>query len=185
MRATDILMSEHRRIERVLDAMEKAADHLGRGGAVRPEFFLEAAEFIAGFADGLHHHKEEDILFPALVRAGLPGEAGPVAVMLVEHEQGRRLTAQLRAAATRLAGGDAAAAGPLGAAVRGYTGLLRDHIAKEDHVLFPMAGQVLSAGDESQVDGQFARAEQEENGGAAARFLALADALVSEAASLA
>ena len=52
MQATDILMQEHRVIERVLDALETAAVALERARPVRPAFFLEAADFIAGFADG-------------------------------------------------------------------------------------------------------------------------------------
>src|SRR5665647_2426724 len=65
MRATEALMQEHRVIERVLDALEIAASHLERERPVRPGFFLEAADFIAGFADGCHHRKEEGVLFGA------------------------------------------------------------------------------------------------------------------------
>src|SRR5450756_440878 len=65
MKATEVLMQEHRVIERVLDALETAANHLDRGHPVRPGLFLEAADFIAGFADGCHHRKEEGVLFGA------------------------------------------------------------------------------------------------------------------------
>ena len=75
MKASEILMQEHRLIERVLDALEIAAGHLERSHAVAPAFFLEAADFIAGFADGCHHRKEEGVLFGAMIESGVPSGA--------------------------------------------------------------------------------------------------------------
>jgi hemerythrin-like domain-containing protein len=99
MEATQILMDEHRVIERVLGALEAVAARMSSGASVRAEFFLEAADFIAGFADGCHHRKEEGVLFPALEAAGIPRAGGPVGVMLAEHEEARAITRGLRAAA--------------------------------------------------------------------------------------
>jgi hemerythrin-like domain-containing protein len=73
------------------------------GEQVNPAVFTAAADFIKGFADGCHHKKEEGIFFPAMQAAGAPAEGGPVSVMLAEHEQGRRLAGDMRAAAYRLA----------------------------------------------------------------------------------
>ncbi len=43
MQATEILMSEHRVIERVIAALESAANQLDEGQPLRPGFFLDAA----------------------------------------------------------------------------------------------------------------------------------------------
>jgi len=75
------------------------------------------------------------VLFERMVAAGLPREVGPIAVMLAEHEQGRAFTRGMRAAAERLAAGDAAAARDVVANARGYAALLRQHIQKEDGIL--------------------------------------------------
>jgi hemerythrin-like domain-containing protein len=185
MRATDVLMEEHRLIERVLEALETAADALDRKQPVRPGFFLEAADFMAGFADGCHHHKEEGVLFDAIVASGLPAEEGPIPVMLMEHEQGRAFTRDLREAARRLADGDAAASRQVVANARGYAALLRDHIMKEDEVLFPMADELLTAERHDQVLEGFARIARENAKEAGdRRFLSLAEALAEEAAAL-
>jgi len=183
MRAITVLMDEHRVIERVLDALEAAAGGLERGQAVRPGFFLDAAEFIAGFADGCHHHKEEDVLFGAIVASGMPADQGPIPVMLMEHERGRAFTRNIRDAARRLAAGDAGAARQVVANAKGYVALLRDHIAKEDEVLFPMADGLLSEERHEQVLQDFARIEREDaKAGAHERFLALAETLEREVA---
>lgn len=183
MEATDILMSEHRVIERVIASLEAQADKLAAGHAVRPGFFLDAASFIKGFADGCHHRKEEGVLFEAMVGAGLPRQVGPVGVMLVEHEQGRAFTRGMRAAAERLAGGDASAAAAVVANARGYAALLRQHIQKEDGILFPMADQVIPAGQHAAVAAGFEHVEHVETGaGVHEKYLALAEALEREAA---
>jgi hemerythrin-like domain-containing protein len=185
MKAIDVLMQEHRTIERVLDALEIAAGHLERSRPVRPAFFLEAADFIAGFADGVHHRKEEGVLFGAMIESGVPSGDGVIDMMLSEHEQGRAFTRALRDAARRLQDGDAAARTQVVSSVRGYVALLRDHIAKEDEMLFPMAGELFSpARLESLMEG-FERVEREETGaGAHAAFLALATKLEREAREL-
>ena len=110
MEATNILIDEHRVIERVLVVLESAASRLGSDQMVRPGFFIDAAEFIKGFADGCHHKKEEGVLFPAMEAAGVPRAGGPIGAMLADHEAGRVFTRNMRAAAERLASGDKLAA---------------------------------------------------------------------------
>lgn len=180
MEATKVLMEEHRVIERVLAALETAALRLRSGEAISPAIFLQAAEFIKGFADGCHHKKEEGVLFPAMQAVGVPREGGPIGVMLAEHHEGRELTSAMRAAAERLAGGDAAARAELAQAALDYVALLRQHIAKEDNVLFRLAEQVLQGPAQAEVSQAFERVEHEETGeGVHERFLELAASIES------
>lgn len=44
--------------------------------------------FLKEFADRCHHGREEGILFPALVNAGIPEQSGPIGVMLAEYVEG-------------------------------------------------------------------------------------------------
>ena len=183
MKATEILMSEHRVIERVVAAMDQAALRLEGGETVRPEFFLDAAEFVKGFADGCHHMKEEQVLFQAMVENGLSTREGPVAAMLSEHEQGRAFIRQLREAALRLQAGDRSAASDVTRSARGYAALLQQHIQKEDLVLFPMADRVIPQEQYDDVFEGFERVEHEETGeGVHEKYLAMAEALEKELA---
>ena len=78
MKATDILNDEHQLIQRVLDALERGAARLRAGEKISAAFFLDAADFIRGFADGAHHRKEEGVLFEALLQHGFSRvHAGP------------------------------------------------------------------------------------------------------------
>jgi hemerythrin-like domain-containing protein len=184
-KVSDELMQEHRLIERVLDALEIATMHLEHGRAVRPEFFLEAAVFIAGFADGCHHKKEEGVLFGAMIEGGLPRSGEPLDMFLDEHVQGRTLTRGMREAAQKLQGGDAGARPALISNARHYVALLRDHIVKEDEMLFPMADEMFSAEQQGRVLNGFERVERDDVGTEArAGFQALADRLEREASAM-
>ena len=184
MEATKILMDEHRVIERVLAGMDIASSRLASGESIRERFFLDAADFIKGFADGCHHKKEEGILFPAMAAAGVPKEGGPIGVMLAEHEEGRRLTRAMRAAAERLLAGETLAKEAIAANARSYVALLRQHIAKEDNVLFPMADRVIPSTDQAGLAEAFERVEHEETGeGVHEKFLALAQTLEQDASA--
>jgi len=178
MTPTEILSGEHRLIVAVLNILEEAAERLDNGDTVSPEFFIDAAEFVAGFADKCHHGKEEDILFVAMTARDMPQDSGPVAVMLHEHELGRRYTAAFLSAAEQMQAGDASAADEVVRNVFGYVNLLREHIMKEDNILFPMAEQIIPADAMRQVDEEFQRVIAEDaNNGVPNRYQVLAEKL--------
>ncbi|MDH5287250.1 MAG: hemerythrin domain-containing protein [Betaproteobacteria bacterium] len=161
MQATDILSSEHRVIERVIAALDAAAERLDAGASVRPGLFLDAVRFIREFADGFHHGKEEGVLFEAMARGGMPLDDGPIGMMLYEHERGREITAGLEKAAKRLEAGEANAAAAVADHARAYGELLSQHIYKEDNILFPMADQAVVPQEQDTVLEEFARIERE------------------------
>jgi hemerythrin-like domain-containing protein len=184
MKATDVLMEEHRVIERVLAALEKAAIRINNGDPIPPAFFIQAADFIKGFADDCHHKKEEGVLFPAMVEGGLSYQFGPVAVMLAEHDEGRTFANAMRLAAEHLNNGDASAKDQVVRNALDYVTLLRQHISKEDGILYPMADQVIPKTKHSQVDQDIERIEAEEMGeGVHEKYLDLVGQLEKEAAT--
>lgn len=181
MKATEELMTEHTVIERVLNTLENAVSASSMNKAVKPDFFIDAADFIRGFADGCHHRKEENVLFIAMGKNGVPVQGGPIGVMLNEHEQGRVLTRAMRTGAEKWKiGKDAGKVEALKAATD-YVALLRQHIAKENNVLFPMADRAIPVNDQEQVMEDFERVEHEETGeGVHEKYLALAEKLEAE-----
>lgn len=123
----------------------------------------------------------QGILFPAIIEAGLPAQDGPIGVMLAEHEQGRVYVKAMQAAAQKLESGDTAARLDLIKAARGYTALLRQHIIKEDRILFSTASQFIPVSQQEQVVEDFEHVEHEETGeGVHEKYLALAGALQKE-----
>lgn len=152
---TGQLREEHQVILRALALLERLGRALDAGQAVDRGHLAWLRGFFETFADRCHHGKEEQHLFPALERHGIPRAGGPLAVMLQEHEEGRAL---LRAMAQ---GDDRRVAG----AIRAYAALLRAHIDKENGVLFPLAEQVLPEGEQKRLVEAFEAVEQTVAGG--------------------
>jgi hemerythrin-like domain-containing protein len=160
MEAIEILMSEHRTIEKVIDALRAFTGSVRLGAEDRPEL-ARFVRFIKEYADGHHHAKEEGELFEAMVQAGFPRQAGPIGVMLHEHDLGRQHVAVLAALAEKSGPWSADDCEHLAAAAGGYGDLLRAHIQKEDSVLYPMAEQRLPEALVLQVEAGCARADAE------------------------
>ena len=121
------------------------------------------------------------MLFPAMEQHGVPAEDGPIQIMLDEHEEGRAYIRRLRDAARRLESGNEGAIHDLVLAARGYAALLREHIAKEDDMLFPMAAEVIPETSFEEITRGFHRVEHEDAGPHAhAQLLALARRLETE-----
>ncbi len=158
MEAIETLKHEHRVIEKVLDALEREAGKAAGGQPASVRLLSDAVDFIRNFADRCHHGKEEGLLFKAMGARGVPVGGGPIGVMLAEHDAGRLL---VRQAAEALDSGDVAGAGTR---LVDYANLLRQHIQKEDNVLYVLAGRVLTVTDMANLAKGFDRVEAEEMG---------------------
>jgi len=178
---TEILRHEHRVIEQVLAVLEKLADHAANNGRIDAELASQALDFFRHFADHCHHAKEEDLLFPALEAKGFPREGGPTGVMLYEHEQGRALIRQMVEAIQAAETDSRAAARKFAEAARQYVTLLRQHISKEDNILFVLAERTLNTSEQAEMLAKFETTEKEHVGeGVHEKYAALADELLAK-----
>jgi len=164
MKATSDLKEEHGGIKVMLEILGKICDRLDAGQSVDPKHLEEILEFLKVFVDTCHHAKEEDHLFPAMVRAGVPKEGGPIGAMLQEHRAGRDFVRGMGEALAGVARGDGPAVGRFVRNARGYRELLLAHIDKEDNVLYPMAEGVLPAGSDGALAVAFEKVEEERVG---------------------
>lgn len=138
MKITDALLAEHAIIYTQVDRIAEAAFPTAE------EMRAAASILAAGLAS--HAQIEDDLLFvPLEERIG--GEMGPLAVMRLEHEEIEGVLERLqevegptegRSIATRLAQ------------------LARDHFAKEEQVLFPMAEGVLDPAELERLGAEWA-----------------------------
>ena len=180
MRPTEVLTSEHRVIEQVLVVLDRMADDAFSKAALDVASARDAIAFLRGFADQCHHGKEEARLFPAMERCGIPRDAGPTAVMRHEHEIGRAHVRRMDQAVGDFEKGVPGAADRFAFEARGFVEMLRDHIAKEDQVLFPMADRMLPAAAMTELESDFDHFEEHDMGsGARERFVALAASLAA------
>jgi hemerythrin-like domain-containing protein len=155
METTQELMQEHAAVLVALEILDKVATAVAQKNEKAPEHLGQLLDFFKGFVDRCHHGKEEDVLFPELVRRGLPREGGPIAVMLSEHEVGRSHVRAMADGLGRLRGGEAAAAAVIRDHADAYRDMLQAHIHKENNILFPMADRILPADVDRSLKEQF------------------------------
>ena len=174
-KATEVLSNEHRVIERVLDVLEKLTNRPVENSL---DSWKEALDFFSHFADQCHHFKEEQVLFPAMEEHGIPKDGGPIGVMLMEHEEGRSHVRSMRAAVVAVEAKSEAAKESLLNSARAYLRLLREHIQKEDEVLFRIADDVIPADEQKTLLVSFEEHEAKEMGaGVHDKYLQLVEEL--------
>jgi hemerythrin-like domain-containing protein len=154
-----VLEHEHRLVQRVVAVMALMADRLRAGRVVALEDLRDIVTFLRVFADQCHHGKEERCLFPLLEERGVPPTGCPMGALKHEHDKGRALVAEFAKSVDDYSPGNVH--DPLVAALDGLVDLYPNHIWKEDYLLFPMSGKVLSALDCDNLMKQFEAVESE------------------------
>lgn len=140
---TQVMVDEHKLILRMITLVERNTALLEAGRFRNWQFYLDAADFIRSYADRFHHAKEEDVLFTALVKNGMPEKQSPIEAMHMEHDQGRAHVRAMEEAAQKALDGNTGQSIVIIEHARGYAALLRGHIEKEDGILYPLAERVL------------------------------------------
>ncbi len=179
-RPTEILKNEHRVIERMLKVLSVAADQLDKGQEIDPSVFDRSLDFIRQFADYSHHGKEEDIFFAAVEEAGIPKDGGPVGVMLDEHDEGRKAVQKMAEGLEKYKAGDKSASAGLVRGARDYVYVLRNHIPKEDDILYPMGDEVIGVQGQAKMAQQFEQVQQERMGERQQYYLQMVETLEKE-----
>jgi hemerythrin-like domain-containing protein len=150
-----VLMEEHQGFLRRLEYVRSDLRRRSEGGQARTGLSASMAifaDFLAKDVDGFHGRKEEEGLFPVLIRH-IGDEGGPVGVMLQEHEDLRHHQKTIADNVPRLETdlGAVEAWTAVSVATDAVDRLLAFHIEKEDQVLFPMARAVLTPTEMSEV----------------------------------
>jgi hemerythrin-like domain-containing protein len=154
-----VLAHEHEIIQLVAKGLAAVAGELKAGRPVDPPLLRQAVDFMRQFADACHHAKEEEILFPAMERRGLPSAGGPTTVMRAEHAHARKLVASLADAVERYGLARDTARADVAAAIDSICEFYANHIWKEDNVLFPMTDRLFTAKDIQALRARFDEVE--------------------------
>ena len=140
------LEAEHDKILAFIDTFENDLMNFMNTDEFHLEVYTNAISFVRVFADKQHHQREEQILFRYMIEHG--GAAAEKLVrhgMLVEHDQARYYIKQLEDAINRYQN-DKTLIDKLTILTYGkaYCDLLRNHIDKENKVVYPFAKKTLS-----------------------------------------
>ena len=82
-------------------------------------------------------------------------QQGPIAVMLSDHEQGRKFVRNMDESIHLYKNGESSALKLIYANMLGYADLLNNHISKENNILFRMADNVFTSENQQSLLDQF------------------------------
>jgi hemerythrin-like domain-containing protein len=175
-RATPIEMleAEHRVIQKMVAGMSILAEQLEAGEPVDAALLESIVVFLRTFADHCHHGKEEAFLFPVLIRRGVPSHGCPIGGLTMEHQKGRVMVGELDDAIRDFAVGKPPARENLAKSLRALVVFYPSHIWKEDYLLFPLAGKILTPEDQQELMNKFEAVDRELGIEAHERFTKLA-----------
>ena len=138
-----MLKACHRRIERQLATLDRLRRHLPDHGCDADA--RTAATGILRYFDTAaphHHADEEESVFPRLLTLATASVAAPIARLLDDHRVLAAHWRHLRPLLAAIAAGTRANLPP--GDVEAITAAYREHIAREDGELIPLAGELLA-----------------------------------------
>ena len=149
----EILVNDHEMIERAMDVLKNELEKLPDK---TPDLFSlkRTIDFLLEFGDRIHNKKEENWLFPLLVKNGIP-EDGPIKVMVGEHEYERSLLDQMAGNTDSLPAMTPESKGDFKNKGLEYLEVRANHIWKENDVLYAMGRKAFSDTDNSTLVSAF------------------------------
>jgi hemerythrin-like domain-containing protein len=146
----EILFEEHQNIEKLLLVLERELDVFDRGGRVDYEILQTIIQYFQDYPESCHHPKEETIF--RKLKARDPAAAKRVGDVEAEHAvETRRLGSFARAVEYVLADQEFLREN-FHLAVREFIEHQRQHLEKEERLLFPAALRALQPEDWAEID---------------------------------
>jgi hemerythrin-like domain-containing protein len=156
MESVRILKREHRTVLLVAKAARRDLEGAGETHGIAEEEVERLLDFFRYFTNSCHDPKEEDLLFTALHRRGLPWDDYPLRELVREHEEMRIVLDSASDWLPLVKAGDTTAVMSLVHDLKIYLDLLERHVAAEEGALFPLVQELLTARDLEELSDAFA-----------------------------
>ncbi len=138
MTAVDRLFDEHVVILQVTEALSNFVDRLESDEKDYRDGLVRLMTFFREYSDLLHHEKEESLLLPALVNAGMRWDDGVIAEIRKDHELERQMMQTLRHASLQSSPWSLMDRQRVIDVGRRFVEYMRQHISSEDSRLRPL-----------------------------------------------
>jgi hemerythrin-like domain-containing protein len=137
MLPVDLLVAEHRVIERIVKPMQEERERIAKTGLVDTNFIVRAVDFFRTYADQFHHGKEEAILFKELSQKKLSDEESKMMLeLMMEHAYARKTVHALESAMEAFLAGKSELINDILKMLLALEELYPKHIQKEDEQFF-------------------------------------------------
>ena len=147
-----IIRDEHRSISAILLGMEYLVQGIrALGKKVDPHVFRAMLYYLDTFSERMHHPKEDEHLFKAMRERSVEADA-IIADLEEEHAHGEESLRNLAQSLIRYEEGGEQEFPAFEREVENFVRNYRDHMRKEEDLLFPLAQKVLTVADWSKID---------------------------------
>ncbi|MCC6683969.1 MAG: hemerythrin domain-containing protein [Bacteroidia bacterium] len=136
-KAIEILMQEHHHIKKAIAGTQRLFVLVMEGKANLSEV-KNRIDFFRKYADSYHHHKEEKVLFPEMIKRNEMLEFGVIHEMLENHEDFREMLAEIEHLVNEENAAEAQKK------FDKYANALIEHIAVEDDEVFQIAETLMN-----------------------------------------
>jgi len=154
-KSTQVLREEHQLIESAIEAIAGIIKELERGTALNHHQVWEIAQSFATFVGRSHQAKEDFLLAMIRARKGCSADY-PIRSFHEEHHRVELLLASLTKTAYKYLEAVDGRSEPLVASLRDVVDFYPGHMWKVDHILFPLADELLSETDQGVLVEHFA-----------------------------
>lgn len=154
MKTIEIIQTEHQNLRAVLHSLEQLVEMIEQGR--KPQFapFHGLLTYIDRFLDRYHHPKENDYLFPTLLKR-VPSSDALIKELGKQHGQGDRMFVEvLKQLSAYEFSGDNEYPAFKGLLLE-YTQFQREHADLEEKEILPLARSSLEASDWQRIDAAF------------------------------
>ena len=157
MTGVDRLFDEHPVIMRVVDALSAFVDALDTDAQEDRKQLAQILAFFREYTELFHHEKEESILWPALVHAGLRWDHGVIAELRRDHEAERTMLQSLRHSSLQSSEWSTVNKQRVIDVCRRFVDFMRQHIMQENESLRPLVEAKLDAVSRGELDANLDR----------------------------
>lgn len=146
-KALSIIRGEHRTISAVLHGMEYLVQEIRvKRRKIDPRVFHAMLYYLDTYSERMHHPKEDQHLFKAMLERGTEADA-LIADLEEEHNCGEASLRKLAQALIRYEEGGENEFPAFEREVETFVRNYRDHMRKEEDLVFPLARKMLTAAD--------------------------------------
>jgi hemerythrin-like domain-containing protein len=151
-KALTIIRDEHRSISVILHGMEYLVQRIrARRNKVDPRVFHAMLYYLDTFSERMHHPKEDQYLFKAMRERSAEADT-LIADLEDDHARGEDALRRLAQCLIRYEEGGEQEFPAFEREVENFVRNYRDHMRKEEDLLFPLAQKVLTVADWSKID---------------------------------
>lgn len=160
MTPTENLTKEHKKINELLDIMSKIALKIKSNDVFYPNDVEEIVDYLIIIIDNNHHGKEDGVFYPELISSGIPKETAPLSIINYEHTTAKRYLKDISSCVVNCKIGNDFSGELLADSLTNYVTVTKNHIQREEEIVFPIANEVLSVEKQNEILQRFDEIEQ-------------------------